>query len=618
MKGNLQSQHRFLTYQKAVTDEAFRSKAAAAEIAKLCADDILFYMAIFLYTYRPQDRAGERYVPFVPWPGQVPVVLEMKRSLLEGFPLVAFKGRDQGFTEMALASQQHEWLFVAETALGVSSAKEALCDAANNPNALLQRFDRFTDRLPPFLKPSVSRTTGDGGLRVNNDNGSFIKGEATTPNMFRQSRVGNLLIDEFATVEKGQAVIAGITDSCPGASIWYVSTPKPGNNGFNYALDQKIGKIIVFPWWNHPEKVKGLYTSVGGERIILDTEYREDNISFVGGETKYSFPDNYPFILDGEMRSVAFDKKNREKGSLKWMHQEWCCKRFGIGDQFFDIQAVESHKTAFGRKADARGELRFAFDYDKRIVMPRGFEPGGLGRFRIWAQLDSTRRLSKYHSYVVGADVSLGTGASNTVIVILDRNSSEFVGEWVCPNTSPDDAARVAVAMCKWLGGESRALLIWDGNGPGLSFSMEVQKLAYGRLYMQRNIKDLDSKRSRNPGYFTGGSDEKQVLLGEMRQALGRGDFTIRSEEVLDEMKDYIYLPSGSIAPAALSEDSSGARAAHGDRVIAYALCCIGALEVAPLKAEAITPEYLSFGWREARREAIAKKAARHAFWDHN
>jgi hypothetical protein len=38
------------------------------------------------------------------------------------------------------------------------------------------------------------------------------------------------------------------------------------------------------------------------------------------------------------------------------------------------------------------------------------------------------------------------------------------------------------------------------------------------------------------------------------------------------EMKSYVYFDDGSIGPASLVEDSSGARKAHGDRVMADAL----------------------------------------------
>ena len=593
-------------------DEAAKGKAEARAIREICSKDVLFYISVFLYTFRPQDYGSERYVPFVPYPGQVALILEAEKAIREGYPVIYFKAREQGMTELLMAVYHKMWTFMRDIVLGVSSKREIDVDSAEQPMALLQRFDRFTARLPSFLQPKAEPTarTGGGGMRLNNDNGSMIKGSSTTKDMFRSDRCTSILCDEFATVENGQAVIAGITDSCPSGAIFYCSTPQAGANGFNYALDKGIGKIITYHWWNHPDKVKGLYTSVGGERHILDDTFAgEILLPEKGDVVRYQFPGNYPYVLDGEYRSPAYDRKEREKGSKKWMQQEWGCVRYGVGDRYYDLRVLEAHEHDYAQDPWARGELQFSFDYDRRIVRFKQFEPGGLGRLLLWTMLDAVGQPARNHAYALGCDVAYGTGASNSVCAILDVNLRQFVAEWVCPNTSPEDFARVAVALAKWCGGEPRALLLWDGNGPGLMFGREVQKLRYSRVYRKKNEQALNAATSKTPGYFTGHGDAKNILLGEFRGSLGRGEYTVRSAEVLREAKEYIWLPSGDIAPAALSEDSSGARTAHGDRVIAYALACVGALDIRPLRVDAVAPEPGSWEWRRRQVLELEQKA---------
>lgn len=63
---------------------------------------------------------------------------------------------------------------------------------------------------------------------------------------------------------------------------------------------------------------------------------------------------------------------------------------------------------------------------------------------------------------------------------------------------------------------------------------------------------------------------------GLLRRAYAHGKFINHSDEALAEALTYIQFPDGSIGPAVLLEESSSARKAHGDRVIADMLCTWG------------------------------------------
>ena len=83
-------------------------------------------------------------------------------------------------------------------------------------------------------------------------------------------------------------------------------------------------------------------------------------------------------------------------------------------------------------------------------------------------------------------------------------------------------------------------------------------------------------QKSKNEYGWHSTSDAKIDLLQDLDIALGQAirgskahnSFITHDEEVLKELESYINYESGGVGPAGLAKDSSGARKAHGDRVI--------------------------------------------------
>src|SRR5690606_31040727 len=96
-------------------------------------------------------------------------------------------------------------------------------------------------------------------------------------------------------------------------------------------------------------------------------------------------------------------------------------------------------------------------------------------------------------------------------------------------------------------------------------------------------------------------ADNLPTLLGEYRDALGRGDFVNPSKLALEECRSYVFSPKGvEHAIVQNSLDLSGASKRHGDRVIADSLCWLGMKDrqkqPAPVEPEEIPME--SLAWR--------------------
>jgi hypothetical protein len=200
------------------------------------------------------------------------------------------------------------------------------------------------------------------------------------------------------------------------------------------------------------------------------------------------------------------------------------------------------------------------------------------GPLRIWVALgEEDGRLDQTKTYTVACDISKGQGASNSVASVMCDQTREKVAEWADANTPPFEFAKIATALCIWVGGRNqRPLLIWENNGdPGFDFGNQVtQNYHYPSIYFDRAVGTLTEKTGKRYGWRSS-PEKKAVALGTLRRAYSHGGFKNHSNEALNEALTYVTYPDGSIGPAALLEESAEARKAHGDRVIADMLCLV-------------------------------------------
>lgn len=157
-------------------------------------------------------------------------------------------------------------------------------------------------------------------------------------------------------------------------------------------------------------------------------------------------------------------------------------------------------------------------------------------------------------------------------------------------NISPSAFAKLACAVCLWVGGRHLPLLIWENNGdPGFDFGRQVtQVYCYPNIYFDRMPGTLARKRGKRYGWRSS-AESKAVALGMLRRAYAHGGIINHDELALDEALTYVQYENGGIGPAELVEESVQARKTHGDRVIADMLCLVGA-EDAPKRRPSDMP----------------------------
>lgn len=570
-----------LRWRRRLVELGSNDPSAAADIRKMCARDILFFVNSFGWTYDPRRKPSR--IPFITWPFQDDGLMELQETC-GASNLRITKSRDMGVSWLTLLSIDHPWRFEPAQSFLCGSRKEEYVDKSGDPKTLFWKLDFIHDSLPPWLKPRRMRNK----LSIHNlDNGSTVDGESTNKDFGRGDRRTRIFLDEFAAVENQREVLAAVYDATDSAVA--VSTHQGTATEF-YHLPWRT---LELHWSLHPRKASGLYRITDSGQIdLVDRDYwtaeREAAYEFIREAPRNK---RYPY------RSPWYDAQCRERKHTVLIAQELDIDPEGSAYQFFDGATLDRHERTYCLPPFEVGDI----DFDRDTKENGRFVENHKGPLRLWYKLDGKFRPPR-GNYIVGADISFGTGASNSCLSVVERTTGEKVAEYVNSKIDPAELASVAVALCKWC---NEAYLIWEANGPGRTFGARVLAMGYGRVFHRRNERSITKKVTEYAGWYST-PDDKTELLGEYRRVLGSGEFVNRSREAITECRAYVVATNGVPCHSAALDDSdpTGARHNHGDRVIADALCVRGMKEISPKveRAETNFPPG-SYGWRREQRK---------------
>ena len=569
-----------LQWRKNILQQVFDNPKCIPLIIEACSQDILFYLNGFCWTFDPREEDNPK-LPFILYPFQEESIADIVNAIGD-HDLLIEKSRDMGASWITIAVINWFWRFKARQSFLFVSRVEEYVDKPGNPKAMFWKFDFILDNLPSWLLPvGYSRDYCRSKLHVENpENRSVIDGESTTGNVARGDRRTAILLDEFAAVIEGNRVLSSTRDATN--CRLFNSTPNGVSNAF-YDIRQTGIKKLRLHWSRHPEKNKGLYTTDDkGNLKILSPRYTKD----------------YKPILDGKLRSVWYDTECSRAANSQEIAQELDIDYLGSGFQYFNAVAIEEQIRKNARPAILIGEL----EYDNLTGEPIRFVEMDSGHLRLWCFLDKDNNPPKLNKHAMGADVSAGTGASNSCLAIYDMTTCEKIGEYVNAHIRPEQFAKQAVALAKWFG---NAYVIWESGGPGRQFGSRVIELGYGNVYLRKREEALSGKVSDIPGIVTT-KETKMAFLGEYRSSVESGACINRSKEALQETLEYIFAPDGGIehSRSCSRMDPSGAKANHGDRVIADALAwkALHERNIKPVVEEKSIPVGC-LRWRQQLRE---------------
>lgn len=601
-----------MRFRREMLEMCGRDPAAAAQVWTMCAEDILFYVNVFGWTYSPKDQGDFPLVPFITYAFQDDAIVSVADCLVSGRDCAVPKSRDMGASWIGLSVIEWRWHFQPFQSFLMVSRKQELVDDKGDPVALFWKIDFLHRNQPRWLLPT-GRSLGwnDPNRKLmhigNADNGSVIDGESTTGNLGVGDRRTALFIDEFAAfpTDDGYAVLRGTRD-VTNCRI-FNSTPR-GQNAFYDVVEKTSARKIRLHWSQHPLKNPGMYqTGKDGLVELMDgfTGVVEASVAGEKETRRCRFPEDYPFRLDGKLRSPWYDRQCDRGASLAEIAQELDIDFLGSDYQFFEVTTIEALRKKYARAPLLTGDLEF----DQETCEPKRFVENSRGKLRLWLTLDGDGRIALDRKFIMGADVSAGTGASNSVCSLVDKATGEKVAVWRDPNTLPNQFGRFSVALAKFF---NRALIVPDRSGPtGEVMVKEVVRQGYGRVYYRRIEKKVGRTITDEPGVFLNPS-ARTTLLEDYRDALGTHKFVNRSDNGLLECLQFIRKQDGTIehSAAANAQDPSGARTAHGDEVIADALCNLGLSDTESHRCvEEPEVPMGSLAWRQKQRRDDLLKA---------
>jgi len=590
--------------------------SAAQQMRDLCSEDPLFYINTFGFSYSPKDSvSGFPLTPFISYEFQDEAILMLLDCINRGQDGATPKSRDMGASWMGLSAIEWCWHFRDYLSFLMVSRKEDLVDKKGFPGSLFWKIDFLHQNQPQWLLPT-GRWLGDKDPNrkslhlANADNGSVIDGESTTGNVGVGDRRTALFIDEFGAfpTDDGYAVLRGTRDvtNCR----LFNSTPR-GQNAFYEVCTKTAARIIRMHWSRHPLKNLGMYEcDAETGTVTLKDDYRGVVEVVKKGESEgvsVMFPDDYPFVKDGKLRSPWYDKQGNRCVSPAEIAQELDIDFLGSDYQFFDAESIEALRRKHCRPPSLIGDL----EYDPITLEPKRFREHKDGRLMLWLTLGGDGRPSRDRKFVLGNDVSAGTGASNSVSCVVDRENGEKVGLWKDSNVLPTPFSEQAIALGKFF---NKAYMIWDASGPtGKVFTNSVVKHSYGHIYYRRNEKKIGRDITDEPGYYLN-PQAKTNVFNDYREALAQHEYINRSESGMLECLQFIRKPDGSIEHSASlnSQDPSGARTAHGDEVVADALACLGMVDRKSSKEPeepTIPVGSLAWRWQQKRIEEMTAKS---------
>jgi hypothetical protein len=585
------------------------SPSERAVIERMCAEDFLFYLCSFVYIFQADvegdDEPGP--VPFLPYEFQLEMFTAMWRAMHEGKreKLRMKKPRRVGATWSVLAMFDHCWRFMANRHLLVGSRREEEVDGsastvsgntvAGEWSRLLPKIDYMHLHLPAWMLPDgyVPRTD-PFRMRmkvVNPENGSIVWGTSASGGAGRSERGYAAFWDEAAHTQNLYEIIGSLSKFS--ACIFWVSSIGNLDHPFSSVLRDPPITQLNPEWWMHPDYGKGLEVGLedgkrvspwlvracaelGNDPVLCNREIFADEGLQIGGY----YPEGVFKILVGSKSTPGTLREPLHTGELD----------------------IETHVQS------GPWVTRFC--------------PQHNGRWKFWLAFDSSGRPPRGTRYVIGVDIAAATqksqGSSNSVIAVCDYGTREIVAEFAAHGGTrgdgviPYDLARIAAAVGKWFEGEDfgPAVINFERNGPGEEFGAQlVQKLRYPNVWVEKPGSGVY-------GWFKSQSGEIGVkAFGIHREMLTEGDLIERSAACADEMRHYQYTGVSTTPVHASSihtEDPSGAKANHGDRVIARIVICQVLNRWSDDPPESPDePLRGSRAWLEARREQDARSLQR-------
>ncbi len=577
--------------------------------AQPCPQSLILWMNLFGVTFVQQeiDAKGHqkgtegRMVPMITWPTQDRAATELYYAISDGYDWAVDKSRQMGATWLICFVFAWFFMFRPNMHFDVLSETEDLVDRPGDPLSIFWKLDYIIEHLPAWMRPGIQRHR----LRYESGaTGSTINGRSSTANKGRGGSRNAVLFDEAALNKYLEPLWDGYGPSC--ASRGINSTPR-GPTYFSELIARAGNgpaaplQLIQLPWFEH--HIKGR-----GRRVMTDPDTGDQFIAsdYYIEECKRASSDAERWWLARKTRAIA---------------QELDMDHVGSGDLVFNFGTINRQKALCPDVPDYQGDLKWTGRTGTKIpALKRGevsqieFVSSSKGCWELWCELEEDEngfwRPPQARTYVFGADVSLGVGASESTLCAFCVEEGRKVGQYRCSTVSPVKFAVQAAMAGYWFGGAKKCAMITpESNGPGISFIRTLVKLGYLWIFREKDSLRKGGKKSKAYGWSSSDTKKRDACV-QLDDAMGRGEFIDPSRASLEQAAQFINYEGGGIGPARLATTTATARALHGDIVTANLTAWYGAQRIGFVKAKELEAPRGSPAWRRKNLEYERRRVA--------
>jgi hypothetical protein len=548
-------------WRKMVLEAGAKSRDLRDAFRLACRKSIYFWLDTFIWCHDPRLIASSTLTPWITRPVQRPLFEKLNDAITQQHDLGIEKSRDEGASWGCLLTFLYFWMFKKGVDFLMVSRSAPLVDSPENPLSLYWKLDHALEHTPSWLiAPDEYRRT-EMCLK-HFANGGTITGATTTGQSGVGGRNTAMFMDEFPLIADAEEMWMG-SQSTTGCRIINGTHTGTGSMFYRVLTEYPITKVML-GWWDNPEKNKGWEPGRNQRDIRGTSPWYEKECGRLGNNKQ-----QIAAMLNVDPHGSSY--------------------------MFFSAEEIHRLTTLYCHDPQVEGDLKDGV-----------FTDACGGPLRIWLPVVAGKR-PQYGEYVIGADVATGSqGKSGTpsCASVVNAATGEKVAEFASGLILTEDFGNLLVDLAKWFW---NAKVCWESNGPGSSIRLRFIDHGYTNVYYRRNEKSVfNPVETTEMGWFSR-PDTKNDALIEYRRALTMGEFLNRSERAMKECLEFVFNNQGNIESgrARSTEDPSGAKANHSDRVIADMLAWKLVAERGLVSAKLAQPKaelnQNSLAWRMAQ-----------------
>jgi hypothetical protein len=478
-----------------------------------CASNPAYTIESYFETF---DKTQEGFVPFKLFDKQKLLISNYDNNR---FNLV-LKYRQAGISTVTAAYA------AVKTAFAISDNPERVLILANKQETaveFLNKITSFIKQLPDWVNISFDKASQK---HVRLSNGSELKAVATSADALRGYTPTIMILDEAAFIEGGQALWSACLAAIgTGGKAFLISTPNGLDEIYYEAYEGAISgtnkfKITHLKWWQDPRFNKDLRLIKTNDIIgWIQKPENEKTEEVIESAINFHIDVMLKLLEEGyKPHSTWYENMCRDMNLNKRMiNQELECAFIGSGDNVIDGQVLRKQEEV-------------------NVIPPIYKDNEWENHLWVW------QMPQKGHRYILALDVSRGDSEDATGMCIIDYDTFEQVLEY--HGKIPPD---IAAQLVNHYGKMYNALSTFDiTGGMGIAATQKLKELNYPKsLLHYDNISENDiyfvPSPDAIPGINFASKNRRSQIIAALEEAISRGDFKIRSERLVAELKKFIY-----------------------------------------------------------------------------